>query len=86
MHKGESGVPDFVLLNEVSENAIVQNLQVRFQGNFIYVIFFKKYASFKVIFFFLFFFIKDLYWRSYCFYKSLQKIGTFVFSTKQKRI
>lgn len=39
MHKGESGVPDFVLLNEVSENAIVQNLQVRFQGNFIYVIF-----------------------------------------------
>lgn len=69
----EEGVPDFVLLETVSEAAFYDNLKHRFAQNNIYVC-----ISFFIFFYFLFhgfnYIFLDIHWRCGCFRQSFQEI------------
>lgn len=66
MNRDKAGVPDFVLLTEITEDAFMENLLKRYNADYIYV---------KFFFFFInqfnFFNWLDLYWRSSGFGESL---------------
>ena len=58
--KGE-GVPDFVLLETISEDAMMENISTRYKADQIYV------------YYFLLLILQDLYRTCSCIDKSLQK-------------